>query len=59
MLMRPWLLARLTVALGISPPVQHAPCRQARARQLGMITYRIVPFSPRAGLLEWLQVRRR
>lgn len=30
--------------------------REARSRELGMITYRVVPFSPVAGAMEWVQV---
>ncbi len=32
-------------------------CREACKRQLGMVTYKVVPFGPVAGLIEWVQVR--
>jgi hypothetical protein len=34
------------------------PHREACKRQLGMVTYKVVPFSPIAGLIEWVQVQK-
>lgn len=34
-------------------PTHRAACE----RGLGMVTYKVVPFSPTAGLVQWVQVR--
>ena len=46
--------------MGVSPYLGHAASnathREASRRRLGIITYKVVPFSPRGGLIEFVQV---